>query len=102
MKIYYLTKKDYESLGCKVITGSNPVTVMNEMTLPAKCWKFKDMNEVKQSSLINDTKAMGSYIFMLEPWIDETAKEFAKTVGDDIVDDVNDANVIYTRLYFKK
>ncbi len=65
-KEFYITKEYLESIGFKVISCKTPITKINDITMNAKIYSYKNEKEFLEKDWLNDIKALDSYLFICD------------------------------------
>ena len=117
---FYLTKEFIQKeLGIeKVEVASKPVTIINNVALAAKQFKWNSLEELKNDDFFKDIKALNGLVYLYEmdikqykDFCDKTLKELAteatyddeggnpEAIFYDWVEDYNKAEIFFARLF---
>jgi DNA-binding transcriptional regulator YbjK len=105
MKIFCITKDFLDNEGIKCIVHEKPVALIAGVPSTAKSYKWNTLEEFRSDTFITDTKALGSFLEIMEidtQQINQMISMFPNEEGADIIEYTNvieDADVIICRMY---
>ena len=97
IKTFYLTKSFIENeLGIKnVVVAHSPVTVVNNVAMVAKNFKWKSLEEVKNDDMFKDLKALEGVCYLYEMDVKEHQSYYDKMLNQcEITEDATYVNYV--------